>query len=268
MIEKKTEYYHNENGTFKVEVIEPKNYQFGVNYNFDVGHAEKYGLHEAIILNNLIFWIRKNIANNNNYFDGNYWTYNSIRAFKVLFPFFSEKQIRTALNNLIEKGVIITGNYNKIGYDRTLWYAIIDKSILPTGQIELTEGANRIDQQGEPIPYNKPDKNHISIDDIDDIYKEYPSRCNLRNQSLSKSNKDKEKIKKMLKDKTKDEMITHIKKYVAECARSKAYMMNFSTFLNQWPEVPDMPQEKPVEGEIREIGGKKKAYMKGNWYDI
>jgi len=123
----------------------------------------------------------------------------------------------------------------------------------------ISRDSNAIDKNR--IDKNRLEENNISIDDIDNIYKEYPSRCIVNNRSLSKSNKDKEKIKKMLKDKTKDEMITHIKKYVRECARSKTFMMNFSTFLNQWPEVPDAPlneydrAEMENEAYLRKVRG-------------
>lgn len=128
-------------------------------YIFDIDDAVDYGVDEAIMLYNFKFWINKNIANSKNYFDGRYWTYNSINAFSKLFPFWSKKQIIRILNSLIKKGVLITGNYNKIGYDRTKWYALMDESILLNSQNELTKRANGIDQTVEPIPDNKPDVN-------------------------------------------------------------------------------------------------------------
>jgi len=59
-------------------------------YSFKIEHAIKYGLDEAVILKNLAFWIEKNEANNKNFYEGKYWTYNSLEAFKKLFPFWSE----------------------------------------------------------------------------------------------------------------------------------------------------------------------------------
>lgn len=148
-----------------------------INYSFNVGLAQKYGLNEAIILQNLIFWIDKNIANKKNGYDGYYWTYNSVTAFQELFPFLSEKQIRSALKNLEDRKVIKTGCYNKKACDRTKWYTIIDTNLLNC-QMDCTKGQNHLDkrdkiictkginefvQKGEPIPdikpYDKPDIN-------------------------------------------------------------------------------------------------------------
>lgn len=125
---------------------------------FDVKVAELYGVNCAVILQNLWHWIRKNEANGTNFYDGNYWTYNSAKAFKELFPYLTQKQIETALKKLRDEEIIITGNYNAVKYDRTLWYAITPKgkSILHTGEMEITQNGNGNYAEGEPIPDNKP----------------------------------------------------------------------------------------------------------------
>lgn len=96
-------------------------------HSFNVEIAKKYGILEAVLLNHLWFWIKKNKANNTNYFDGNYWTFNSTKAFSELFPYVSERQIKYALKHLREEEIIKVGNYNKDTRDRTLWYAFTEK---------------------------------------------------------------------------------------------------------------------------------------------
>ena len=98
-----------------------------MNHSFDVIVAKEYGLIEAILLSNLEYWIAKNIANQKNFHDGYYWTFNSTRAFTELFPYLSQRQIQKALKHLKELEIIQTGNYNKSAYDRTLWYAFTQK---------------------------------------------------------------------------------------------------------------------------------------------
>jgi len=122
---------------------------------FDVEIAEKYGINAAVILQNLAHWIKHNEANEINFYDNNYWTYNSKRAFAELFPYLSEKQISTALTKLIDNGIIITGNYNKSAYDRTLWYALTEKGkcILHFGIMEEPKMSNGNVKNVEPIPY-------------------------------------------------------------------------------------------------------------------
>lgn len=96
-------------------------------YSFDVDIAHKIGVDEAIMVSNFQFWISKNKANNQALHDGRYWTYNSVSAFKTLFKFWSEKQIRRVLESLIEKKVVVVGNYNKSPYDQTRWFAFSDE---------------------------------------------------------------------------------------------------------------------------------------------
>lgn len=126
---------------------------------FDSQVAVEYGLNEAIILNHFRYWISHNAANEKNFYDGRYWTYNSNSAFCNIFPYLSERKIRNALKHLQEEGIIMTGNYNKSLYDRTLWYAFTDEG----ARIFLSEqkGALSIQQKSQmdylendkPIPY-------------------------------------------------------------------------------------------------------------------
>ncbi len=131
-----------------------------MNYSFDIEDAKMYGVDEAIMLYNIKFWVMKNKANEKNQFeieiDGKIeirtWTFNSHRAFSELFPFWSTKQIRRIMNNLEVKGAVLSGNYNKIKYDRTKWYALKHESLSPNGQMNSTKQANKLDQTVQPIP--------------------------------------------------------------------------------------------------------------------
>lgn len=125
-------------------------------HHFDVELAKQYGMVEAVLLNHFEYWIELNRANGKNYFEGRYWTFNSMKAFAEIFPYLSEKKIRNALKNLQDAGLIMTGNFNKSAYDRTLWYTFSDfaESILPKRQMEVAEKANQNSQKSEPIPDN------------------------------------------------------------------------------------------------------------------
>lgn len=121
---------------------------------FDIKIAELYGINAAILLQNIWHWVRKNEANGKHFHDGAFWTYNSMKAFSELFPYLTQKQVRTALEKLIEAGILQTGNYNEMKYDRTLWYAVTQKgkNILLSEQMVLPSGANEKAPEGEPIP--------------------------------------------------------------------------------------------------------------------
>jgi len=128
-------------------------------HHFDIDIAKEYGILEAVLLDHLYFWIEKNKANGTNFFDGNYWTYNSMKAFGSLFPYVTERQIRTALGHLKDKGLIETGNYNKMAFDRSLWYALTEKGncVCRGNQMHLTLKSNGLDAEVKPIPYTNTD---------------------------------------------------------------------------------------------------------------
>lgn len=121
---------------------------------FDIRIAKLYGINCAVILQNIWHWIRKNEANGTNFYDGTYWTYNSTKAFAELFPYLSQKQIETALKKLRDEEIIITGNYNAVKYDRTLWYAITEKGkcILLSGEMDFPKSGKGSSAEVEPIP--------------------------------------------------------------------------------------------------------------------
>lgn len=172
-----------------------------MNHSFDKDIAVAYGLPEAIILNHMQFWIEQNQANNVNFYDGSFWTYNTTKAYAEIFPYLSQRQIQCALKHLREEGILKTGNYNKSAYDRTLWYAFTEKgiSIMQKCKMENTEMSNGFDLQVQPIPDNNtdilPDRDNTDINtsasetnakqkndlkelekDFEEVWKAYPKK--------------------------------------------------------------------------------------------
>ena len=98
-------------------------------HQFNTKIAKQYGLEESILLENIYFWVKKNKANNQNYHNGKYWTYNSIKAFSALFPYMSESKIYRALKNLEENGLIEISDFNENRYKRPSWYTLTEKAL-------------------------------------------------------------------------------------------------------------------------------------------
>ncbi len=99
--------------------------------------------------------------------------------------------------------------------------------------------------QSTPIDYSLIDSSTRREKEVKDIYDSYPSRDeNNQNRSTGKCSKDKDKIAKILKTKTKEELATIIDSYLAECKRTKTYLKNFSALLNNLPEPVALPEPK------------------------
>lgn len=138
-----------------------------MDHSFNVSIAEKVGVSSAVIFNSIYYWIEKNRADERNYRDGYYWTYMSRRGYCRYFPYLTERQIEYALRKLVDEEYLITGNYNKSAYDRTLWYRITDKgySILQNCEMETAILSNENNKNVKPIPinnqYNNTDKENV-----------------------------------------------------------------------------------------------------------
>ena len=82
-------------------------------------------LNEAIILNQLNYWLEINKKADKNFIDGKYWVYNSYAEWRENdFPYWSEKTIQRTFTRLENKGIVISANYNKMCIDKTKWYSI------------------------------------------------------------------------------------------------------------------------------------------------
>lgn len=137
-------------------------------FSFDSDVAKIVGVNGAVLFWNITFWVMKNKANDKHFHDGNYWTYNSTQAFTELFPFLSRQQVRTALDKLIEEELILTGDYNEKGFDRTKWYTLTRKGweIVSKQPLDLPKSTNAFAEINQPIPYINTDikKKEISKD--------------------------------------------------------------------------------------------------------
>ncbi len=137
-------------------------------HHFNTEFAAEYGILEAVLVNNIFYWIEKNRANGKSFYNGRYWTFNSTRAYQLLFPYVSQSQIERALKHLRDEGILQTGNFNEKQYDRTLWYAFTEKgeSILQKCGIHFANSGNAFCESEEPIPNNNPSNNPNKKQDV------------------------------------------------------------------------------------------------------
>lgn len=90
----------------------------------DKGLAVILGLNEALVLQQIHYWLEINKKNKRNFHEGRYWTYNTLKDWQKEFPFWSLSTIKRILKKLREKKLIDVDNFNIYQMDRTLWYTI------------------------------------------------------------------------------------------------------------------------------------------------
>lgn len=87
--------------------------------------ACKIGLNEAIVIQQVHYWIEINKKNNKHYINGRYWTYNTLQDWREKnFEFWSLDTVKRTFTKLENKGMLLVGNFNKDRRDRTKWYTI------------------------------------------------------------------------------------------------------------------------------------------------
>src|SRR5690606_16172606 len=132
---------------------------------FNVDLAVKIGMNAAVVYRNIQFWCEKNRANEKNFHEGFYWTYNSKTAFMELFPYMTYAQIKAALTVLYDNKLIGKGNFNESPYDRTNWYCDLhqkqplkhNESTGRTEPIDWSPITNRLATDSHSITDSKPD---------------------------------------------------------------------------------------------------------------
>lgn len=181
-------------------------------HHFDIDIAKEYGIVEAVLINHFSFWLAKNKANRTNIHDGRVWTYNTKSAIQELFPYLSYDQVRRALERLVDKGVLITGCYNALPTDRTLWYSFTDEfeAKLQNCPMEKALMPNGKGTDANSIPYNSTTYNtpitlskdkDISPVPVDDdfekawaLYGKKGNKSSARSYWLKLSKRDREAI--------------------------------------------------------------------------
>lgn len=114
--------------------------------------AKVFGLNEAIVLQQLNYWLNGKSAK---LINGRKWIYNSYKQWQEdNFPFWSLATVRRAIENCEKKGLIITDNFNKAGFDKTKWYSIdyemvdkgMSKRVAQNEQTDCSKRANGVAQ--------------------------------------------------------------------------------------------------------------------------
>jgi hypothetical protein len=150
-------------------------------HHFNTDYALKYGIEEAIVINNLQFWITKNLANRKHFYNERTWTYNTYKAFSEIFPYWNEHKMKRILDSLVEQKVLLRENYNKSGYDRTCWYAFVDeKSFLQNCNKDIADLQNGSNENATPIPYS----NTIKKTSKNTFNKPTPEEVNIYAKSI------------------------------------------------------------------------------------
>ena len=93
--------------------------------------AQIVGANAAIVHNKIAYCIKENQTKGIHLIEGRTWTHLTHKQIADKLQMMTVREVGYAIEKLEQHHLIITGNYNKWGADKTTWYAI-DDSILKT----------------------------------------------------------------------------------------------------------------------------------------
>jgi len=96
--------------------------------------AVAVGLNEAIVLQQLHYWIRRST----NIIEGHHWVYNTYEEWQAQFPFWSVSTIQRIFTSLEKGGVLIAQKHNIQNWDQRKWYRI-DYDVLNDKGVSLAK---------------------------------------------------------------------------------------------------------------------------------
>ena len=251
---------------------------------FDTEVAKEYGMDCAVLFQNIGYWVEHNRDNEQNYFDGYYWTYNSTKAFESFFPYMSYQKIGRALTKLEEVGLIKSGIYNRSPFDRTKWYTLTETgyAIFKNDNSHLSNLINGDITGDKPIPYintnNKQIKKHTTVNPKD-VSGQDGSAVSLKGHDLNVATVngfaeddgllnayiDFFKMRKSIKKPLTDRAVSMLKSKLEELApgdvQKKIAILNQSSF-HCWQGVFELKDGNPVDDTVQ-----KQVAVSGGQYE-
>lgn len=245
--------------------------------------AKLLGINEAIILQQIHYWLERS----NNIHDGYKWVYNSVAEWQKQFPWLAIATLKRKFKSLEDKGLLITGNYNKKNFDKTKWYRIDYNLLNEMGQRlyqnDTTIVSNCTNGKYQNDTTNTRDYTENNTDTYNSNEFDYNEFIEWFNELADKDFKNTETNRQYIKDLlndgyTKDDIVNVIEYKVNEWKDSEKMNMylrfstllspnNFERYLQDAKEfLPSEPQEKrkrkvplkekerdPIDKQIRQV---------------
>ncbi len=101
------------------------------------------GIDEALVLQQVHYWVVLNQRANRNEQDGFFWTYNTFNQWAEQFSaLWSVSTLKRIFARLEKRGFLISGRFNKSNIDRTKWYRVNYEAVNRLCQIDTSDSVN------------------------------------------------------------------------------------------------------------------------------
>ncbi|MFT5759322.1 MAG: hypothetical protein ACI9LM_004079 [Alteromonadaceae bacterium] len=92
-------------------------------HHFDIEDANRYGIEQAIFLNYFRVGLRENKAHNTHIHDNYVWVNYTEHALSILFPYINIEKTNQILQNMVNNGLLRSGNYSKNNNLYSKWFS-------------------------------------------------------------------------------------------------------------------------------------------------
>lgn len=118
-------------------------------HSFNVGIAEKVGVHCALIINHLVTIHKLIFLKESNWIEGRLWIRKTVSDMKNIYPYMTEKEIRGALDRLEREGFLVSAKgISDVPFDRGKSYSMTKEGFeLMETEPQFYHSANPFDKR-------------------------------------------------------------------------------------------------------------------------
>lgn len=130
-------------------------------HSFNVQLATVVGLTEALLLQHFYWWYlhARNLPDMHR--EGRVWFFRSVAEIREQFPYLSDGNVRTAIQHLVDRGLVVKGDYSSSSMYKATWYSLNDAAIrlfdLSNPQSPFIESQNGFRESDKCIDNSKKD---------------------------------------------------------------------------------------------------------------
>lgn len=112
----------------------------GSSHSFDTGIAKNLGVNAAIVYNHILYWVKHNKIKNQGMHDGRAWMYESVKDMADFLGYFTERQVRYAIDALCDAGLLEKSHHSNNKFDRVTWYTVCQMHLTNLSNGTYTNG--------------------------------------------------------------------------------------------------------------------------------
>lgn len=158
-------------------------------HSFNVQLATIVGLTEAILLQHFHFWHQRASHLPDMRREGRVWFFRSVAEMREVFPYLSDGNVRTAVKHLIDRGLVIKGDYSSASMNKATWYSLTDAAIRLFDSHEsrnpFVESQNGFSESYKSIDNSKKDNSKVNSKDKDNTIPKFDFRTALLGLGVS-----------------------------------------------------------------------------------